>query len=55
MHLQLTLHFRFHCQVCAHLPAEMPPLTLEMVSTAGWFPLLGLVPLPLVGCRSKPR
>ena len=54
LHLHLTMHFRFHCQMCAHLPAKTLTLTLEMVSTAGRFPLLGLVPLPLVGCRSKP-
>ena len=54
LHLHLTMHFRLHCQLCAHLPAKTPTLTLEMVSTAGRFPLLGLVPLPLVGRRSKP-
>ena len=48
MHRQLTLHFRFHCQDCAHLVGA-PNLIYERFPHASRFPLLGFVLLPLVG------
>ena len=51
MHRLLTLHFRFHCQVCAHLIGA-PNLISKRFPHASWFPPLGLVLLPLVGRRS---
>ena len=56
MHRQLTLHFRFHCQDCAHLVGA-PNLIYERFPHASRFPLLGFVLLPLVGrrCALLPR
>ena len=34
MHLQLTLHFRFRCQVCAHLTGALN-LNSKRFPTAG--------------------
>ena len=50
LHLQLTLHFRFHCLDRARLIGA-PNLISERFHNASRFPLLGFVLTPLVGRR----